>query len=62
MRCYGESVSKIASKVAEEVIHCAMALQVAVMRCEKYPQVLLRATLCGTKKLRDNRCVTAPLR
>ena len=28
-------VSKIARKVAGGVIHCAMALQVAAMRCEK---------------------------
>ena len=28
-------ISKIARKVAEGVIHCAMALQVAAMRCEK---------------------------
>ena len=48
-----ESVSKIARKVAEGVIHCAMALQVATMRCEKQTQVLLRVTLLEMKKLRD---------
>ena len=30
-----ESVSKVAKKAADGVIHCAMALQVAAMRCEK---------------------------
>ena len=49
---------KIARQVAGGVIHCAMVLSIAAIRCEKLSWVLLRATLCATKKLRDNPCYT----
>ena len=35
MSAVRESVSKIARKVTEGLIHCAMPVQVAAMRCER---------------------------
>ena len=49
---------KIARQVVEGVIHCAVVLSIAAIRCEKKSRVLLPATLRATKNPRNDPCYT----